>query len=563
MIEAVPILADVDQRLNDHPYGDSWRAYLMLDKLTRIATETWVADPQVRCSTAREVLRRMEDTSLTADQRHVLKDPAIEYLQRQLVDWADAPIDLQTLVTSLEQFEQIRSETIAAQVVDQMQGLAYCRHASAGELQHALDMHYRNANVRFSISAQLLNDMLPVLEPEDSRIRDHILGADVTGKNRTWADLHVRLIEDAAQLRLQIQVDGQSRSQTISSKGPVRLFSRDRSRFSADKELIVAPNGIFTRHAKATANGQTSLLQVKTDYDQIPLLGWLIRQMALDEHEEQRGLVRAQIRQRVTRRARKQLDDSIHERLTGLEDRLDRGILSPLRELDLDPTTLEMRTTSERLVMRYRLAADSQLAAYTPRPRGIADNVISIQLHESLANNLLAQLQLDNQRIELEELMKRLSGKLKIDRQDIHEEIPPDVVLHLGHDRPIQFEFDNERVLVTIRIKELITPRRTWRNFVVRGRYRADIAQTHVDLQRDGGIELISEQLGFRDQVALRGIFTKVMTHDHRLNILRGRFLSDPRLSALGVTQFVARDGWIGLSIGPLDDDRVAAKTAP
>ena len=299
---------------------------------------------------------------------------------------------------------------------------------------------------------------------------------------------------------------------------------------------------------------------MKTDYDQIPLLGWLVRQMARDEHEQQRGVVRAEIRQRVVSRAQQQLDDSIHERLTGMEERLDQGILAPLRDLSLDPKTLEMRTTPERLVMRYRLAANSQLAAYTPRPRGLAGNMISVQLHESLANNLLAQLHLDDQRIELEELMQQLAEKLKISRQDIHEEIPPDVVLHLGHDRPIQFEFDEERVLVTIRIKELTTPRRTWRNFVVRGRYRADVAQTHVDLQRDGGIELISEQLGFRDQVALRGIFTKVMTRDHRLNILRGRFLSDPRLSQLGVTQFVARDGWIGLSIGPRGEDRVAAK---
>ena len=67
---------------------------------------------------------------------------------------------------------------------------------------------------------------------------------------------------------------------------------------------------------------------------------------------------------------------------------------------------------------------------------------------------------------------------------------------------------------------------------------------------REGGIELISEQIGFRDQFALRGIFTKVMANDHRLKILRGRFEEDPRLARLVVNQFTVQDGWIGISVG-------------
>ena len=73
----------------------------------------------------------------------------------------------------------------------------------------------------------------------------------------------------------------------------------------------------------------------------------------------------------------------------------------------------------------------------------------------------------------------------------------------------------------------------------------------HVNLEREGGIELISEQLGFRDQIALRGIFTKVMARNHRLNLIRGRLATDPRLKNLSVTQFVVRDGWVGVSVGP------------
>ena len=270
--------------------------------------------------------------------------------------------------------------------------------------------------------------------------------------------------------------------------------------------------------------------------------------------------MRSEVRQRVQRRASRQLDSSIHERLSGAENRVETALLQPLRELNLDPTAIEMRTSNDRLTMRFRLAGTQQLAAYTPRPRAKANNLLSLQLHESAANNLLDQLPLEDKQIELEDLMTELRSKLNLERQDIHEEIPEHVEVRLGKGRPIQFEFTNDRVLVTVRIQRLVTKRRKWRNFTVRGRYRADVSQTHVNLQRDGGIELISEKLGFRDQVALRGIFTKVLSRNHRLNILQGRVKANAQLNNLGVTQFVVRDGWIGISVGPQRRDRVATE---
>jgi hypothetical protein len=408
----------------------------------------------------------------------------------------------------------------------------------------------------------MLNDLLPILQPLEERIRDTILGAQVTGHNRTWTDLRLQLVPDDEQLRLRLEAHGQTQSRTVSSKWPVRLYTRNRSTFQADKELMVSANGVSVTRASATAQGQSQLLDIRTEYDQIPLLGWVLRQVARDEHQDNRGQLRAHFQDRVSREARRQLDESVHDRLTGVENRVEQAILEPLRQLQVDPHAIEMRTTANELSMRFRVATSDQLAAYTPRPRALHDSQLSMQLHESAPNNLLQQLHLEGLRIELEALMQRLSERLRIERQDIHEDIPEKVVLRLGNERPIQFEFDNDRVLVTVRITELSTPNRNWRNFVVRGRYKADIARTYVELERDGGIELISEQLGFRDQVALRGIFTKVMTRNHRLNILRGRFEQNAHLAQLGITQFIARDGWIGISVGPMRRENVATSNA-
>ncbi len=464
------------------------------------------------------------------------------------------------LLHTLEKFESVRSGPLAAQVVDYRETLRWHPAVEAEAVQRALDLHYRNANIRVAISGQLINDLLPVLRPIQERVRDNVLGAEVLGQNKTWTDLRIRLIDDDHSIRLRFEADGRSRSQTVSIKGPVRFYSHGQARFLADKDLMINPAGIFVRRAKADADGAAKLIDLETDYDGIPLIGWVLRQVALDQHEEQRLNVRREVGQKVSQAARQRLDNSIHQQLIHAEQRLGEEILEPLRRLQLDPQALEMRTTAERIVLRSRIASPHQLAAYTPRPRALQDSVLSLQIHESAANNLLQQLDLEGRKIEMDELMVCLSEKLHINRADIHEELPEKARVRLGYDRPIEVAFNDGLVLLTVRIAELSTGKRTWHNFVVRGRYRADVTRLSVDLSREGGIELISDEIGFRDQIALRGIFTKVMTRNHRLNLLRDRFIEDRRLASLVVHQFVVRDGWIGISIGDSHGDHVAAE---
>ncbi len=561
--QSMPVLVETAQWLTEQSNGATWHGYLMVDRLKKIASETWVTNPETRREAAREVLKRMAPSTLTPEQRTFLEQEKMVTFREEMKRWAIQPIDLPLLVYTLEQFEEVHSASLAEEIREQVHSLGYSPHAAAKPLAATIESHYRNANLRLVLSGKLLNDLLPVLEPIQQEVRDTVLGAEVRGHNQTWTDLHLRLVEDQERLHLRLEAQGRTKSRTVSSKGPVRLVMRDESNFLADKELLVSADGIEMTAATSVASGHSKLVDLKTEFDEVPILGWIVRQLARDQHDESRPQVRAHVDQRINSQARGQLDETVQTRLSSVENKFDQSVLEPLRKLNLDPRAIEMRTTPDQLIMRCRLAGPEQLAAYTPRPRALANSVLSLQVHESAPNNLIQQLRLENQRIELEELMKRMSEKLHLERQDIHEEIPEGVVLRLGSERPIEFEFDNDRVLITVRITELKTPRRTWRNFIVRGKYLPCIGQTYVDLQREGGIELISEQLGFRDQVALRGIFTKVMSRNHRLNILRGRFENDARLANLGVTQFEARDGWIGISVGPQRRPRVAAETAP
>jgi hypothetical protein len=67
---------------------------------------------------------------------------------------------------------------------------------------------------------------------------------------------------------------------------------------------------------------------------------------------------------------------------------------------------------------------------------------------------------------------------------------------------------------------------------------------------RDDIIELRG-YLGFRDRLPLRAIFTAMLARERPLTIIDPEITRDPRLADVHVSQFIIRDGWIGVALSP------------
>jgi hypothetical protein len=96
-----------------------------------------------------------------------------------------------------------------------------------------------------------------------------------------------------------------------------------------------------------------------------------------------------------------------------------------------------------------------------------------------------------------------------------------------------------------------------WRDFAVRGYYAPVADQLDANLERDGVIELIG-RFGIGDQIALRGIFSAVLSRNRRLSLVNDQIALAPELADQQVTQLVIHDGWIGVAIGPRTPGRAA-----
>ena len=213
-----------------------------------------------------------------------------------------------------------------------------------------------------------------------------------------------------------------------------------------------------------------------------------------------------------------------------------------------------MQTTEKRLVARYRLAGFEQTGAFTPRPQAPSDSLLSIQLHESLLNNVVDSLDLGGRRIGLRDLFLEVATKLHRDNFEIPEDLPEDVTIEFAAEDPVRFECKDDRIHVTLQITRLADGNgHCWKEFTVRAMYVADIEGVHVGLKRDSYIRLKGNRhrLTTGDNVVLRTIFTKAMAQRPDVDLLANVLVNDQRLHDLRVSQFVARDGWIGIAVGP------------
>jgi hypothetical protein len=70
----------------------------------------------------------------------------------------------------------------------------------------------------------------------------------------------------------------------------------------------------------------------------------------------------------------------------------------------------------------------------------------------------------------------------------------------------------------------------------------------------------IEGAIGSADRARLHNVFRVVLSEERRLPIFRLEDPNDPRLDGLMITQLVLEDGWLGLSIGPAVNGRMAQR---
>jgi hypothetical protein len=218
----------------------------------------------------------------------------------------------------------------------------------------------------------------------------------------------------------------------------------------------------------------------------------------------------------------------------------------------LDPTAIGLSTTEERATGRLRIGNAEQLTAYSARPRALAGSMLSMQMHESAMNNAISQFDLDGKTFSLHDLYLQIMEKLNRKVDEVPASMPKNVVISFANRDAVRVRCDDDVVTLTLGLDKVSKGTKyKWSHLLVRARYAIESDGIQARLTRCSSIELEGKRLRTRDQIALRGVFSKLLSRSKQLELVPEKLTKNPRMSNLAVTQQIIDDGWIGLAIGP------------
>jgi hypothetical protein len=464
------------------------------------------------------------------------------------------------LTLQLEAYEETGDPQLGRQIVSEKRALERSADALDRSLANAVEQHYRNANVRVAISAEMLNRYVGQERSDVRPLRDRIGGAMVRGQSHLQSSSRVQLEPATGRWDLDIESQGTIVSSTRADGGQAQFRSQTASDFSARKRIIVDAMGVLLQPASIDVDSHNRLMSVTTDFDWVPLFATYARDRAAREYRARQQLAKIEVESKVAAEAVNAIDQETQEAVKRVEKQIRERVTDRLAKFGVKVTPVELTTTHERVVARLRIASDEQPGSHTPRPRALSDSLASAQIHATALTNAALGLELDGQRYSAAELVDLFQKKFRQAASLQLDEEKRNAVFQFAKQDAVQFHIEDGRLEVTLSLASVELEGRRMRNFVVHAFYMPAVDGLQAELVRDGSLG-IEGRLSSGDRARLHNVFNSVLPPDRRIPIVQVDDPSDPRLGGLMITQLVLEDGWMGLAVGPTTSERVAERS--
>ncbi len=540
------VLAQVDKLVEAHPYRDTWRSYLRLNVLHRFSELSQAEQREI----AWQIIDRLQATHLAVSQEQFLAQVPFRQLNQLLQSYAVLRLADDHLMASVEDYEAANDVVAGNRLVMETRRLELEQKRPLTPDQKVLEQIYRNANLRLFVSREFLNNSLPQPGSEERTIQESVLNRPVYGRGVSNTVVSVRMVPDDAHFRLGFLVEGSMQSSTY-SPDVVTVYNRSDAQYVAFKEILFSNTGIQMKPAVAEVQNQIQIRDLQTPLDPIPVIGFVANGVARNQAESKQDAIRRSTEYKIRNEVCTSLDAQVSEKLTVANALLQDKFLSPLARLELNLEQVDAQTTQEAAVIRMRLAGNSHPGAFTPRPVPPTDSQINLQIHESSLNNFLQQFHLEGHSFTIETLMEHIQARLP--NLKIGENMPEqeeELFITFADKNALTVHLHDSMILVRVAVQELRVGKRSWKNFTVEAPYLVQSGEKEIFVQRDGPVRLIG-RIPVGQQVAIRGIFSKIFQKTEEKNILPEKFLANPRFENLVLDQLVLQDGWFSISFGP------------
>ncbi len=275
-----------------------WANYLLLDQVEQAVQSPVQENRQL---VAQRVLSRLNYYRLNDGQRELMQADAVQKFAASIRPWAATPVNIVELLEQIEAYELNPDDARAAELATAIQSLRYSEQPEIALIAATPERSLSQCEPAGHISAEMLQTDVAETGAENQAGSPQILGADVRGTSWTETDLSVRLMPTQNAWHLVLTTNGNTATQTISKNGPARLRHQGNANFQAETEIRIDQQGMMINHPQVDVRSSNRLRSIASDYDALPIIGPMVRSIALARHDELRCEAQA-ISQNITKR---------------------------------------------------------------------------------------------------------------------------------------------------------------------------------------------------------------------------------------------------------------------
>jgi len=413
----------LDSHLRWYQNREAWRGYVRLKEIRAAIRDRNADEPELAAVAAKIRNRNQLDGK---DQQEFLSGEPFVRLEQALsgllsltgdppkVDMSALRAELKKRVAALEEYEATNKSTAAAAArtaYNRIYELSADRGQAVGRMMRT---NYFNYNFRVYVSEAFLNRLFSECTTRCGRIRDRVLGADVSGSQRTTAGSAVDLRPSRRNARFDITLNGVTRSNTVGVTDQAKVWTTGHARFWARKGVTFDGNYFYPhRHVSISVRANNRTTKATTKYSWIPILGDIADSYALSEARKRKSQSEAITRRKLRQRVVPEFNSEVSREFGKVNSQLRNTVHPAIEKAGVKPDAVSVRSTNTLMLYSSRVMNTSELAGSSSNPDDTPGSGITLKVHESAMNNAFDRLNIAGRTMTKEELIDEIEDSLR------------------------------------------------------------------------------------------------------------------------------------------------------
>ena len=219
-------------------------------------------------------------------------------------------------------------------------------------------------------------------------MRDCILGATVRGTALTSGLVRFQPLPASERIELDIRLAGVIHSNTQAFKKPVRVNSTGTTNYTASKRLMISDDQF------RTAGGPQVAAQTRTRVRSVTKTGGrfgkrLVEKIAWKKVHEKKPQSEWIAARHAEQRIAANFDQKVLAALSNGRVNYEGKLRAPLRRVGLLAEAIHLSSDARSIFTQVVLGSRKQITTDALPPGKLADNDVTVQLHETAVNNFL------------------------------------------------------------------------------------------------------------------------------------------------------------------------------